>query len=845
MRLGAEPSAVSDAADGSAGEEWSTQGQHFLRWRHAVGVTPDAVLRDLDGLRALARSLVHGDAETDDLLQDTAIAAITHPPDEERPTRPWLATVLRNRWRMNRRAESRRRAREQTVAADEAEEQRDDPIDRARVLERLSTALVVLDEPFRTTVIRRYLDGESAAEIARTQGVPAGTVRWRLKTGLERLRAALDDAAPRWQRALAPMAAGKGALLVKAKTSIATLVVLVLLLGGVALFVIKGGDDGPTRGPVVAGAAPIGSAAKLPIGVPPKPNEAPAEAPVHDPLPGQGKATLEQITAPGGAVSGRVINWSTGDGVSGAELTFTGAVGAVTVRTKGDGAFELAPDAPGSFALSAASAPGFLPFAPELSHSSVHVGVAKDRAVRGITVFLFPAVDYVGKVVDGKGAPVAGARVRLLGTPQGEQAIDKLEVEWTSDRDGTFVFHAADNAVFEAVAGSARGFGRLDGDVAITKQLVITLGDAPARDATIRGKTIDATGAPIADVLVRGLPDDPPGKEPSQPRAVAFATSGPDGAFVLEGLDRGTYVLIAEAEGRAPAGAENVKGGAKGVTLTLEPGKAIGGTVVTTAGDPVPAFTLVVVKRIEASRQFVLARSIVTPTGRFEIRVPAGDYELIASASGWAPSAATEVTAGTTDAKLTVSLGATVKGVVVDAEKGEPLQYVRVMREGAGGGASAAPANAGTVTRADGTFELTGIPPGPVALSFGGGGHHPKIEGGMTAVDGGVLGPLHVALTKIIDGEKPTLELVGIGVKLAAEGDALRVDMVVPGSGAQAAGIIVGDMVVAVDGLPITKLGVDGAVGKIRGLAGTTISVSVRRGDTIVPLVVERRRLKL
>jgi len=271
----------------------------------------------------------------------------------------------------------------------------------------------------------------------------------------------------------------------------------------------------------------------------------------------------------------------------------------------------------------------------------------------------------------------------------------------------------------------------------------------------------------------------------------------------------------------------------------------IGGAVVTTEGEPVPAFTLVVLKKVGASREMVLARSIVTPTGRFEIRVPPGDYELIASASGWAPSASTEVTAGTTDATLTVSLGATVKGVVVDAKKGEPLQYVRVMREGAGGGASAAPANAGTVTRADGTFELTGIPPGPVALSFGGGGHHPKIESGLTAVDGGVLGPLHVVLTKIGEGEKPTLELVGIGVKLAAEGDALRVDLVVPESGAQAAGMVVGDMVVAVDGLPITKLGIQGAVAKIRGVAGTKVSVSVRRGDQIVPLVVERKKLKL
>lgn len=164
--------------------------RHFDAPRHAPGGKPsaDAVLDDLEGIRALARSLVHGDAEADELIQDTAIAAITHPPDEDRPARPWLATVLRNRWRMNRRTDSRRRAREHAVAPDDVTddatgEAAADRIDRARLLERLAAALVALDEPFRTTVIRRYLDSESAAEIARAQGVPPGTVRWRLRPG--------------------------------------------------------------------------------------------------------------------------------------------------------------------------------------------------------------------------------------------------------------------------------------------------------------------------------------------------------------------------------------------------------------------------------------------------------------------------------------------------------------------------------------------------------------------------------------------------------------------------------------------------------------------------------------
>lgn len=809
-------------------------------------------MRELAGLHALARSLVHGDADADDLLQDTALAAMAHPPDDhERALKPWLATVLRNRWRMDRRGRARREAREYAIGLELAEENdaeaADAPaaIDRARTLERLASALVALDEPFRTVVVRRYLDGQSAAEIARALGIPAGTVRWRLKTGLERLRAALDRSTPRWQLALAPLTAVKGAALVKAKTSILALLVLLLLagVGAVAFVLLRPSPDGQAAEPHAA----AGSAAKQPgirvtdLGQ----DGAETAAARPDPLPGQGRVVVEDdVAAPGGVVSGRVINWSTGGGVASAELTFTSAAGAVTVRADKNGAFELVPPRSGTFSLTTITATGFLPYAPELEHSPVRIALAPKQAVRGLTLFLFPALDYFGTVVDGQGAPVAGARVKLADPPAGEQALETIVREWTTDKQGKFTFHAPDGSVFEAAKGGKRGWAILDGNVATTKQMVIAIGDAAARDATIRGKAVDASGSPLPDVLVTAVPEDPPGSQ-GPPRAIAFATSGPDGAFVLENLDRKNYSLIAELDDYAQTRKEQVAGGSQSVALVLDEGLPLAGVVRDPDDEPVPAYTLLVTRRQGVIREIVSTRSVIDPRGRFEVRVAKGDYELLVSASGWAPSAPVAASAGTTDARIQLHAGGTLVGAVVDADSGAPVEYARIMREGAGGGASAQPANAGTVTRPDGTFELTGIPAGRFTITVGAHGHHPRIEGGLVASDGGVLGPIRLAVKKLAEGEQPKVELVGIGVQLTADGDALRVNLVVPESGAAAAGIVAGDHIVAVDGVAVTTLGMDGAVARIRGVPHTTVAVSLKRGEQVVPLVVERKPLRV
>src|SRR5688572_16135271 len=64
-------------------------------------------------LRRLALRLVRDAGVADDVLQDTWVAALRHPPDRTRPPRQWLAAVARNVVRMRARGAARQGARDE------------------------------------------------------------------------------------------------------------------------------------------------------------------------------------------------------------------------------------------------------------------------------------------------------------------------------------------------------------------------------------------------------------------------------------------------------------------------------------------------------------------------------------------------------------------------------------------------------------------------------------------------------------------------------------------------------------------------------------------------------------
>ena len=170
-------------------------------------------------MRALALGLVLDPNEAEDVAQDAALALLLNPPPEGVAARPWIATVVRRlAWR-RRRAALRRADHE--ADAQPGSDGGGDALERIDTQRRLLEAVRALEEPLRTTVVRRYFEGKSSVEIARLSGVPAATVRARLKRARERLRTRLDrDMGSRaaWMsvllplvpREFAPVAAGAG-----------------------------------------------------------------------------------------------------------------------------------------------------------------------------------------------------------------------------------------------------------------------------------------------------------------------------------------------------------------------------------------------------------------------------------------------------------------------------------------------------------------------------------------------------------------------------------------------------------------------------------------------------------
>jgi RNA polymerase sigma factor (sigma-70 family) len=160
-------------------------------------------------LRRFAVALVKDQDAAEDIVQETLVAAWQRP--AENTGRPWLARVARNlaidRWRSADRRERRELAAAATDLGTVASPE--ELVGDAQIHRAVAEVVAGIEEPFRQTIVLRFFHGFSSADIARRLRIPDGTVRWRLKEGIDRVRRQLDarygEVRKNWVAALLPL----------------------------------------------------------------------------------------------------------------------------------------------------------------------------------------------------------------------------------------------------------------------------------------------------------------------------------------------------------------------------------------------------------------------------------------------------------------------------------------------------------------------------------------------------------------------------------------------------------------------------------------------------------------
>lgn len=159
--------------------------------RHPLSA--EEALAHSDWVGRLARALTDDASDAEDLAQDTWEASAKGGRELSGDLGAWLTGVLRKLSAMRARSEGRRRRREVGQLGDQMTPGPDELLERLETQRLLAQLVAELPEPVRLVLFLRYYEGLSSAQIAAQLDVPAGTVRWRLKSGVDALRARLDE----------------------------------------------------------------------------------------------------------------------------------------------------------------------------------------------------------------------------------------------------------------------------------------------------------------------------------------------------------------------------------------------------------------------------------------------------------------------------------------------------------------------------------------------------------------------------------------------------------------------------------------------------------------------------
>lgn len=536
---------------------------------------------------------------------------------------------------------------------------------------------------------------------------------------------------------------------------------------------------------------------------------------------------LAWAVRPGRVVRGTVVD-AAGEPVAGARVSARGKASAGDPRARRSSRWGERSEADGSFALT-----GLLPGSYELSvdhddHPSppepTVVELLEGSDLEGVRLVMPASGTLAGIVRDEKGTAVGGVTVMLTSSRFGSA---------TTNDAGRFVMSAVAEGEHRIVArrgssGTMRAPGATDDDTA-GERVRVRAGETTdvelvveSQSGRITGRVRAEGGEPVADAFVEAV------RESDSAAAAEGGSRGrarwgswsrqpvltdEEGRFELTDLaEQGAYTVLAHRKGGGEAVLEHVAAGSEVELAIGQPG-VLGGTVRIDGGGFPPRFSVTAVDRAAGIRE---SDTFFETDGAWRLTsLPKGTFEVSVEAAEGNAKTDVELAEGAEvlDVELVLAPRVTLEGTLVDAETGEPVPGLRVGVGGASGRVDLGGGGKGgrkDVSDAEGRFVVEDAATGRVRVIVTSAGMA-RTDYGTTALAFRIapaprvqdLGRIELVKERVARGE----DSGDLGFKIKelepdVEPEDVRrvVAFVRPGGPAEAAGLKVGDEIVAVDG---------------------------------------------
>ena len=412
-------------------------------------------------------------------------------------------------------------------------------------------------------------------------------------------------------------------------------------------------------------------------------------------------------------------------------------------------------------------------------------------------------------VADAAKAAVPGVRVQIRGAASMS--------DWT-DTEGIVVFGALRPGKYVVFSGDVP-----------PEEVMVSAGEETAVELVISRKrgeiqgTVVAGGAPVEGARIRAACADS-GRSPDLSRGSVTARSGADGSFAFTPEDGGICLVGAEHPSLGRSTPVTLEAGGEPALIELRAGGTILGRVIQASGAPVAPYTLQIDSQSRAAEIEGRSVHVTDPSGHFEVRdVLPGTVSL----SVWSEQgrAQQQLTLGAgevkSDVELEVFTNGQVTGRVLSAD-GPPVVRAVINLRNARGRRSGR-----TATGSDGRFSVS-VAAGESLEAFA---DHPDFyPGGSGLFVLSADGPTDIGDLVLQPKGAPEDKEAGIGIQMMNDPEGIRIVRFTEDSPARDAGLKVGDVITAIDGVSFGQAPLINWMVRLRGAVGTSVALRIMRG---------------